>query len=72
MPKRQENNSEDSEHSQNSSENVGKQNPASRVEKRNKVVTPAQGETREFREHSRESLDLRVRGPESTSTYHIR
>ena len=52
MPKRQENNSEDSEHSQNSQENVGKQNPASGVEKRNEVVTPAQGEPREFREHS--------------------
>ena len=57
MPKRQENNSEDSEHSQNLQENVGKQNPASRVEKRNEAVTPAQGEPREFREHSRESLD---------------
>ena len=56
-PKRQENNSEDTEHSQNSWENVGEQNPASRVEKRNDVVTPVQGESREFREHSRESLD---------------
>ena len=57
MPKRQENNSEDSEHSQNSPENVGKQNPANEVEKRNEVVTPTQGEPHEFREHSRESLD---------------
>ena len=57
MPKRQENNSENSELSQNSRENVGKQNPVSRVEKRNEVVTPAQGESREFREHSRESPD---------------
>ena len=56
-PKRQENNSEDSEHSQNMRENVGEQNPASRVEKRNEVVIPAQGESREFREHSQESLD---------------
>ena len=56
-PKRQENNSENSELSQNSRENVGKQSPMSRVEKRNEVVTPAQGELHEFREHSRESLD---------------
>ena len=56
-PKRQENNSENAEPSQNSRENVKKQNPASRVEKRNEVVTPAQGESREFQEHSRESLD---------------
>ena len=48
MPKRQENNSEDSEHSQNSRENIGKQNPVSRVEKRNEVVTPAQGEPCKF------------------------
>ena len=57
MPKRQGNNSEDSEHFQNLREYVGKQNTASKVEKRNKTVTPAQGEPREFREHSRESLD---------------
>ena len=56
-PKRQGNNSEDSEHFQNSWENVGKQNTASRVERRNETVTPAQGEPREFREHSRELLD---------------
>ena len=40
MPKRQENNSEDSEHFQNSWEYVGKQNTASKVEKRKKTVTP--------------------------------
>ena len=57
MPKRQGNNSEDSEHFQNSRENVGKQNTAKREERRNEAVTPAQGEPREFREHSRESLD---------------
>ena len=51
-PKRQENNSEDSEHSQNSWENVRKQNTVSRVDRRNEMVTPAQGEPREFREHS--------------------
>ena len=56
-PKRQGNNSEDSEHFQNSRENVGKQNTAKREERRNEAVTPAQGEPREFREHSRESLD---------------
>ena len=57
MPKRQGNNSEVPEHFQNSWENVEKQNTASRVERRNETVTPAQGEPREFREHSRESLD---------------
>ena len=56
-PKRQGNNSEVSEHFQNSRENVGKQNKAKREERRNEAVTPAQGEPREFREHSRESLD---------------
>ena len=59
-PKRQGNNSEDSEHFQNSRESLGKQNSASKVEKRNEAVTPAQGEPREFREHSRESLDPMV------------
>ena len=58
MPKRQGNHSEDSEHFQNSWENLRKQNTASRVEKRNETVTPALGKPREFREHSRESLDL--------------
>ena len=56
-PKSRGNNSEDLEHFQNSCENVGKQNTASKVERRNETVTPAQGELREFREHSRESLD---------------
>ena len=56
-PKRQGNISEDSEHSQNLRENVRKQNTASREERRNETVTSAQGEPREFREHSRESLD---------------
>ena len=56
-PKRQGNNSEDSEHFQNSRENVGKQNTAKREERRNEAVTPAQGEPPEFREHSRELLD---------------
>ena len=56
-PKGQGNNSEDSEHFQNSGENLGKQDTVSRVERRNETVTPAQGEPREFREHSRELLD---------------
>ena len=55
--KRQGNNSEDLEHFQNSRENVEKQITMSKVEKRNEMVTPAQGDPREFREHSRESLD---------------
>ena len=57
MPKRQENNSKGSEHFQNSWENVGKQNTTGRVDRRNETVTPVQGEPREFREHSQESLD---------------
>ena len=57
MPKRQENKSEDSEHFQNSRENLENRNTATREERRNEVVTPAQGEPREFREHSQESLD---------------
>ena len=56
MPKRG-NNSEGSEHFQNSWENLGKQDTASRVERRNKTVIPVEGELREFREHSRELLD---------------
>ena len=56
-PKRQENDSENSELSQNSRENVRKQNPPNEIGKRNETVTPTQGEPREFREHSRESLD---------------
>ena len=57
MPKRQGNNSEDSEHFQNSREYVGRQKAASKIERRNEMVTLVQGEPREFREHSRESLD---------------
>ena len=57
MSKKQGNNSKDSEHFQNSREYGRKQNSVSKVEKRNKMVSPAQGELREFREHSRESLD---------------
>ena len=56
-PKRQGNNSKGSEHSQNSRKNVRKHNTASREERGNETVTPVQGEPREFREHSRESLD---------------
>ena len=56
-PKRQENNSENSELSQNSRENVGIQNIVRQDDRKKEVVTPAQGELREFREHSRESLD---------------
>ena len=56
-PKRQGNNSEGSEHSQNSRKNVRKHNTASREERGNETVTPAQGEWHEFREHSQESLD---------------
>ena len=56
-PKRQENNSKNSEPSQNSRENVRKQNIVRRDVTENETVTPTQGEPREFREHSRESLD---------------
>ena len=56
-PKRQENNSENSELSQNSQENVGKQNIVRPDDRENETVTPTQGESHEFREHSRESLD---------------
>ena len=56
-PKRQGNNKEDLEHSQNSRKHVKKNNTVSREERRNETVTSAQGEPREFREHSRESLD---------------
>ena len=47
-PKRQENNSENSEHSKNSWENVGKQNIVGREERVNEAVTPMQGEPRKF------------------------
>ena len=56
-PKRQGNNSEDLEHSQNSQKKVRKQNTESREERRNETATSAQEEPCEFREHSRESLD---------------
>ena len=56
-PTKQGNNSEGSEHSQNSRKKVRKHNTASREERRNETATSAQGEPREFREHSRESLD---------------
>ena len=56
-PKRQGNNSKDLEHSQNSRKNVRKYTTVSREEGRNETVTSAQGEPREFREHSRDSLD---------------
>ena len=56
-PKRQVNNSENSEPSQNSWENVRKQNIAKWEERANEAVTPMQGEPCESREHSRESLD---------------
>ena len=56
-PKRQENNSENSEPSQNLWENVRKQNIVRQDERTNEAVTPTQGEPREFQEHSRESLD---------------
>ena len=42
-PKRQENSNENLEHSQNSWENVGKQNTARRDEGTNEAVTPMQG-----------------------------
>ena len=56
-PKRQGNNSEGSEHSQNSRKNVRKHNTVSREGRRKETVTSVQGEPHEFREHSRESLD---------------
>ena len=56
-PKRQGNNSEDLEHSHNSRKNIRKHTTASREEGRNKTVTSAQGEPREFQEHSLDSLD---------------
>ena len=51
-PKRQQNNSENSEPSQNSRGNIRKQNIVRRDERMNEVVTPMQGEPCEFREHS--------------------
>ena len=59
-PKRQENNSGNVEPSQNSRENVRKQNIVKRDDRENEAVSPTQGEPCEFREHSRESLDPMV------------
>ena len=56
-PKRQEHNSENAEPSQNSQGDVRGQSAARRNERKDKVITPTQGEPREFREHSQESLD---------------
>ena len=56
-PKRQENNSKNSEPSQNSWENVRKQNIVRQDERVNEAVSPTQGEPRKFQEHSRELLD---------------
>ena len=56
-PKRQENNNENTEPSQNSRENVRGQCTARRNERKDEAVTPTQAEPCEFREHSRESLD---------------
>ena len=56
-PKRQENNSENAEPSQNSWENVRSQSTVRRNERKEEAVTPTQGEPREFWEHSRELLD---------------
>ena len=68
MPKRQGNNSEGSEHFHNSREGLGIQDTVSKVERRSKTVTPAQGEPCEFREHSRESLDPMAEYPQITYT----
>ena len=56
-PKQHENSSENREPSQNSREDVRRQNTARLDERTNEVVTPMQGEPRKFREHSRESPD---------------
>ena len=47
-PKRQENNSESSELSQNSRKNVGKQNVVKPDVRKNEAITPTQGGPREF------------------------
>ena len=49
--------SENSEPSQNSRVNVGKQNIVKRDVRENEAITPMQGEPCKFREHSRELLD---------------
>ena len=56
-PKRQENNGENAEPSQNSWENIRGQSTARRNERKDEAITPTQAERREFREHSPESLD---------------
>ena len=56
-PKRQENNSENAEPSQNSQENIRGRSTARRNERIDETVTPTQAEPCEFQEHSRESLD---------------
>ena len=56
-PKQHENNSKNREPSQNSREDVRRQNIARQDERTNEAVTPTQGEPREFREHSRELPD---------------
>ena len=56
-PKRKENNSESTEPSQNSRENVRRQSTVRQDERTNEAVTPMQGEPCKFQEHSRESQD---------------
>ena len=56
-PKRQENDSENPEPSQNLQESIGKLNIVRRDVRENEAVAPTQGEPRKFWEHSRESLD---------------
>ena len=51
-PKQHENSSKNREHSQNLCENVRRPNTEEREERPNEMVTPTQGEPREFREHS--------------------
>ena len=48
IPKRQENNSENSELSQNLRENVGKQNIVRQDDRENEAVSPTQGEPHKF------------------------
>ena len=56
-PKQHENSSKNREPSQNSWEDVRRQNTARQDERTNEAVTPTQGEPRKFQEHSRESPD---------------
>ena len=55
---RNENNSKHREPFQNSWESIRKLDTVDRGKTKNETVTPMQGEPHEFREHSRESLDL--------------